>query len=168
MEATLRRRAGNKIRVSGTDQVIHFTPMAVDEIVEAMEWHELIQFRRLRNAMALDGIQDISIEGQSVYFLAATVLNEVVQSDPKSSFLIMHDQTRFAPVIEAMKALSKSSENFPTEHECYGVPKNCMPLLEAYHGSCDLLPSAHYIGKVAPILQAREHVVNGTTNTTFH
>lgn len=141
----LRRRAGRKICQRGTDHVIHFTPMLNDEIVESMEWHELTQFRRLRNAMLKEGVDGISIEGQSVYFWIATILREILQLEPARRTSILHESTRFAPVVEALKAFPHTKGDPIVEHECYGVPKNCLPLLSAFQGPCDRLPSGHSV-----------------------
>ena len=129
----LHRRAGNKIKQYGTDSVIHFSPISNDELVEGMEWNELIQFRRLRAALASNEIEKLTIDTDSVYFWLATALSDIVQQGSGNKVVVLHDSTRFAPVIEAMMAIADVGKSRFVHHVCYGVPHHCLPVLTSFH-----------------------------------
>lgn len=144
------RRAGRRLLLRGTDQILNFQPMGNSDIVQSMEWHELVQFRSLRTAMGQAGVEKIAIEGQSTHLLAATVLQRICRDDDDRSAIVIHDSTSFAATVEAMKALPESPQSRIVDHRCFNVPETCIPLLKAFHGSCDPHPSRHLVTHAGP------------------
>jgi hypothetical protein len=100
--------SGFFVKMRGTDSIVHFGTMGIENLRTVTDLYEVVLFRKLRRALLSGTISQAESMGGSLGLVLASAVMRILESRPGHVARIVHLNETCGPLLEALRLLRAS------------------------------------------------------------